>query len=125
MQVVLAANNGPTINDITAAELAPLVESAAAVDSIIADAWASKQLLVINSGNDLPVIDLRQVCVWQVLPTKKLANKPHRGTVLQLSFVSYVYAFSTTCLLEMAFMDSCTATLCTPDNHTRAVVHTT
>jgi hypothetical protein len=31
LQVILAANNGPTINDITAAELAPLVQTAAGV----------------------------------------------------------------------------------------------
>lgn len=58
---MLAANNRPTINDITSAELTPLVESAAQVDTVIADAWSSKQLVVMNSGNDLPVIDLREV----------------------------------------------------------------
>lgn len=62
LQVILAANNGPTINDITAAELVPLVDAAAKLDPVIAKAWSSKQLVVINSGNDLPVIDLRQVC---------------------------------------------------------------
>ena len=32
MQVILAANEGPTINDITAAELVPLVQRAAQRD---------------------------------------------------------------------------------------------
>jgi type II pantothenate kinase len=60
-QVILAANNGPTINDITAAELAPLVAAAAKQDAVLGRAWSSGQLRVMNSGNDLPVIDLRQV----------------------------------------------------------------
>lgn len=60
-QVILAANNGATINDITAAELAPLVAAAAAQDALLGQAWGSGQLRVMNSGNDLPVIDLREV----------------------------------------------------------------
>eukprot|EP00878_Enallax_costatus_P022799 GHUV01024212.1.p1 GENE.GHUV01024212.1~~GHUV01024212.1.p1 ORF type:complete len:169 (+),score=29.76 GHUV01024212.1:1696-2202(+) len=68
-KVILAANNGPSINDITAAELSPLIQSAAQVDDLIAEAWSRGKLKVINSGNDLPVVDLRQVCVlmgWNV-----------------------------------------------------------
>jgi type II pantothenate kinase len=57
----MAANNGPTINDITAAELAPLVAAAAQHDAVLGGAWGSGQLRVMNSGNDLPVIDLREV----------------------------------------------------------------
>ncbi|KAF6265469.1 hypothetical protein COO60DRAFT_1697762 [Scenedesmus sp. NREL 46B-D3] len=60
-QVIMAANNSPTINDTTAAELAPLVAAAAQHDAVLEQAWASGQLRVINSGNDLPVIDLREV----------------------------------------------------------------
>eukprot|EP00879_Flechtneria_rotunda_P008821 GHRR01009239.1.p1 GENE.GHRR01009239.1~~GHRR01009239.1.p1 ORF type:complete len:373 (+),score=125.77 GHRR01009239.1:739-1857(+) len=60
-KVILAANNGPTINDMTAAELTVLIDKAAAMDQTVAAAWASKQLQIVNSGSDLPVIDLSKV----------------------------------------------------------------
>eukprot|EP00775_Hariotina_reticulata_P011600 gene11600-11744_t len=70
-QVILAANNGPTINDITAAELAPLVQTAAGADDVLGKAWATRQLTVINSGSNLPVIDLHEAAHlqgWYVTP---------------------------------------------------------
>lgn len=60
-QVVLAANAGPTINDITAAELQPLLASAAEGDALLRQGLGSGQLKVLSSGNDMPVIDLSQV----------------------------------------------------------------
>jgi Damage-control phosphatase ARMT1-like domain len=60
-QVLLAANRGPTINDITAAELLPLLVAAAAADALLLQALQSGALRVVDSGNDLPVIDLRAV----------------------------------------------------------------
>jgi type II pantothenate kinase len=59
--VVLAANAGPTINDITAAELQPLLSVAAEHDALLRDSLASGQLKVLSSGNDMPVIDVSQV----------------------------------------------------------------
>lgn len=60
-EVVLAANARPSINDVTAAELAPLVARAAAADAVLARAVAEAALRVVSSGNDLGVIDLRRV----------------------------------------------------------------
>ena len=63
LQVVLTANSGPTINDITAAELQPLLSAAAKGDELLGASLASGQLRVMSSGNDMPVIDLSQVGV--------------------------------------------------------------
>ena len=60
-QVVLAANERPSINDITAAELRPLLTATAALDPLIDRALAERALRVVSSGNDLGVIDLRRV----------------------------------------------------------------
>ena len=60
-QVVLAANSMPSINDVTAAELSSIVKRAAEVDKPLARAVAEQTLMVVESGNDLPVIDLAQV----------------------------------------------------------------
>ncbi|KAI8466830.1 MAG: hypothetical protein J3K34DRAFT_432423 [Monoraphidium minutum] len=60
-QVVLAANALPSINDITAPELAPLLAAAAPGDALLARALAERTLRVVSSGNDLGVIDLSKV----------------------------------------------------------------
>jgi len=60
-QVVLAANEKPSINDITAAELAPLLARAAAGDALLSRCLAERALRVVSSGNDLGVIDLSRV----------------------------------------------------------------
>ncbi|KAF8066326.1 damage-control phosphatase [Scenedesmus sp. PABB004] len=60
-QVVLAANSAPSINDTTAEELRPLLAAAAAGDELLAAATASGALRVVASGNELPVVDLREV----------------------------------------------------------------
>ena len=57
-EVILAANEVPSINDITASELAPLVERVAAFDPVVREAIDGKRLRVVSSGSDLPVIDL-------------------------------------------------------------------
>lgn len=62
-QVILAANAGATINDITAAELQPLLSAAAEGDELLRSSLASGQLKVVNSGNDMPVIDVSRVSV--------------------------------------------------------------
>lgn len=60
-QVVLAANESPSINDITAAELRDVVEAAAQLDPAINRAAQEQLLTVVSSGSDLPVIDLSEV----------------------------------------------------------------
>ena len=60
--MILAANTNPSINDITAAELAPLVQQAGALDpGVLGPAAASGQLLVMANGTGTPVIDLRRI----------------------------------------------------------------
>ena len=58
--VVLAANSQPSINDITAPELAEAVQEAAGADPVIRRSLMEGMLTVVPSGNDLPVIDLRK-----------------------------------------------------------------
>ncbi|EFJ08842.1 hypothetical protein SELMODRAFT_447908 [Selaginella moellendorffii] len=59
-QVVLAANELPSINDITYAELLQIMSKLKGEDGKIQGVDASG-LMVINTGNDLPVIDLSSV----------------------------------------------------------------
>lgn len=59
-EVVLAANERPSINDVTAAELRPLIARAAEADPLLSRAVAERSLRVASSGNDLGVIDLRR-----------------------------------------------------------------
>eukprot|EP00200_Dunaliella_tertiolecta_P011228 CAMPEP_0202392064 /NCGR_PEP_ID=MMETSP1127-20130417/92173_1 /ASSEMBLY_ACC=CAM_ASM_000462 /TAXON_ID=3047 /ORGANISM="Dunaliella tertiolecta, Strain CCMP1320" /LENGTH=365 /DNA_ID=CAMNT_0048994543 /DNA_START=1275 /DNA_END=2372 /DNA_ORIENTATION=+ len=61
MKVVLAANQGPTINDITAEELLVVVQEAARLDDPVRQAMQEGKLAVLSSGCDLPVIDLRNL----------------------------------------------------------------
>ncbi|CAN6482248.1 unnamed protein product [Victoria cruziana] len=60
-QVVLAANDLPSINDITYHELVEIIPKLKDKNGQILGVDASG-LLVANSGNDLPVIDLSVVC---------------------------------------------------------------
>lgn len=57
--VVLAANEKPSINDITAAELEELLNDIAQLDDVLCKGISSQRFLVVSSGNALPVIDLR------------------------------------------------------------------
>jgi type II pantothenate kinase len=62
-EVVLAANTHPTLNDVTAEELKPLLRQAAALDpdqGLLPAALREGRLRVVASGNGLPVIDLRR-----------------------------------------------------------------
>jgi type II pantothenate kinase len=59
--VVLTANTLPALNDITIDELPELLDRIAGFDRTIADALADGRLSGIASGNDAPLIDLRQV----------------------------------------------------------------
>ena len=62
--MVLAANSRPSINDITALELAAVVvRSAGRLDATLGRSLSESALGVVPSGSELPVIDLRRgVC---------------------------------------------------------------
>ena len=57
-RVTLVANSGPALNDVTAPELAELLESIAAIDALIATALADRRLRVVASGGWAPLLDL-------------------------------------------------------------------
>lgn len=59
--VILAANEEPCINDITAEELQEVVAEAAKLDALLSHAVLEQALRVVSSGNDLCVIDLSHV----------------------------------------------------------------
>ena len=59
--VVMAANERPSINDTTAAELSGAVQSAAEGDKQLGRALDEQALSVMSSGSDMPVIDLSRV----------------------------------------------------------------
>lgn len=61
MRVVLAANGAPALNDITLAELNPLLERLAAGDALLASLMAAGRLTTVDSGGDTPLIDLSRV----------------------------------------------------------------
>ncbi len=60
-RVTLAANSEPALNDVTAAELRPLVERAAALDATLAAGWHGGRLRVAATGNAAPLIDLTRL----------------------------------------------------------------
>jgi type II pantothenate kinase len=60
-KVVLAANELPSLNDITADEAANQVELLTAVDEDLAALVAGGMLEVVSRGNDIPLIDLSGV----------------------------------------------------------------
>lgn len=60
-EVVIAANSLPSINDITFEELDSLLSKVCKADDKMSDFISKRKLRVIPSGNDLPVIDLRNV----------------------------------------------------------------
>ncbi len=60
-RVILTANPKPSLNDITLDELEQLMERITAFDPVLADAWRQNRLLLISSGNDAPLIDLKRI----------------------------------------------------------------
>ena len=60
-RVTLAANSKPTLNDVTAAELTPLLGRVAGVDAHFASALADDRLRVAASGGTAPLIDLTRL----------------------------------------------------------------
>jgi type II pantothenate kinase len=74
--VIMAANERPSINDITAAELGEAVRAAAAEDKVLGRAWSEAALRVMSNGSDMPVIDLSRV---RQLSMSHIACKMTRG----------------------------------------------
>ena len=74
--VVLAANETPALNDITAQELQVLLKDCAQLDKLLGRAVQEQVISVVSSGSSLPIIDLTKVhspvllllCVAKMLP---------------------------------------------------------
>ncbi|MEQ9453022.1 MAG: ARMT1-like domain-containing protein [Phycisphaeraceae bacterium] len=60
-RVILSANSAPSLNDITHAELLPLLDQVARLDPTIAEQRASDRLVAIPSGNWAPLMDLTRM----------------------------------------------------------------
>jgi len=60
-QIVLAANEKPSLNDLTADETADLVERLAGLDPDLTALVDAGMFEVVSTGNDLPLIDLCDV----------------------------------------------------------------
>jgi len=60
-QVVLAANELPSLNDMTVDETIEVLENLAAVDPDLAALIQGELFQVVSSGNDIPLIDLSNV----------------------------------------------------------------
>ncbi len=60
-QVVLAANELPSLNDITADETVELVGQLTTVDEDLASYVSAGLFEVVSTGNDIPLIDLSEV----------------------------------------------------------------
>jgi type II pantothenate kinase len=60
-RIVLAANSAPALNDITAPELAGLLEAAGALDPVLGEALAAGRLTSVGSGGDTPLLDLAAI----------------------------------------------------------------
>ncbi|CAH8601240.1 unnamed protein product [Dicrocoelium dendriticum] len=58
-KVILAANSGPAINDVTLPELEILLRLIASYESSVAEALSSGQLLLAENGQFSPCLDLR------------------------------------------------------------------
>ncbi len=60
-QVVLAANELPSLNDMTADETVAVVENLAEADADLAALMQAGMFEVVSTGNDIPLIDLSNV----------------------------------------------------------------
>ncbi|CAI9741639.1 4' [Octopus vulgaris] len=67
-KVILCANSRPSLNDILYTELSIIVKRIAELDKVIAQALTNNQLLVMESGQGSPCLDLRLI-------DKNLANR--------------------------------------------------
>ncbi|KPK81460.1 MAG: hypothetical protein AMJ81_10620 [Phycisphaerae bacterium SM23_33] len=60
-QIVLAANELPSLNDITADETVQIIKELAAMDPDLASYVKAGLFEVVSTGNDIPLIDLSEV----------------------------------------------------------------
>jgi type II pantothenate kinase len=60
-QVVLAANSTPALNDVTIAELDPLLRQLASADAVLAELLGADQITTVASGSGSPLIDLSRI----------------------------------------------------------------
>ena len=67
--VVIAANSLPSINDVTAEELRTIIKQAGQLDKLLDRSLQEGTLQVVESGSDLPVIDLSKVAIFCAIPT--------------------------------------------------------
>lgn len=61
LDVVITANTRPALNDVIHSELVELIDRIARIETTFADALDAGQLMLVPSGNHLPVIDLSKV----------------------------------------------------------------
>lgn len=61
VQIVLAANELPSLNDVTADETVELLEALAAIDDDLASYVNAGLFEVVSTGNDIPLLDLSEV----------------------------------------------------------------
>lgn len=61
VEIVLAANSRPALNDITADELRPLLQEAARLDASLSEMLRTNRIRVVESGCTSPLIDLRDL----------------------------------------------------------------
>jgi len=61
VQIVLAANERPALNDITIDEAIELVRQLALIDEDLNDLIGAEMFELVSSGNDMPLIDLSDV----------------------------------------------------------------
>jgi uncharacterized protein with ATP-grasp and redox domains len=59
--IVLAANELPSLNDLTATEAQTCLDELISIDPELADLAATGKFEVVSSGNDLPLIDLTHI----------------------------------------------------------------
>lgn len=61
VEVVIAVNTGPSLNDILAGEVEFVLSRAAGCDPLLAEALGAGRLRIVPSGNKAPLIDLSDV----------------------------------------------------------------
>lgn len=83
--VVLAANEVPALNDITAAELKVLLRDCGKIDKLLGRAIDEQIITVVSSGSSLPIIDLTKV-----QHTLRCMVEPRKTVFADVPFVSRV-----------------------------------
>ena len=83
MFVVLAANEVPALNDITAQELKVLLRDCGKLDKLLGQAVEEQVITVVSSGSSLPIIDLTKVNMFTLVtltPNKvSILTSPRRA----------------------------------------------